>query len=92
MNGAPGVSPIIFSPLMLFFGIMFLYILLEKPIVDEETWNRAQEKLKEVRRLWACIPQNEYLLSGITCRKNYQGAKSTEWGNGEGKGFKDVGA
>lgn len=34
-------------------------------IVDGETWDKAQEKLKEARRLWAGLSKNEYLLSGI---------------------------
>lgn len=34
-------------------------------IVDAEVWNKAQQKLKEARRLWAGLSRNEYLLSGI---------------------------
>lgn len=34
-------------------------------IVDAETWNKAQQKLKEARRLWAGLSKNDYLLSGI---------------------------
>lgn len=38
------------------------------PIVDLEVWQRAQEKLKEARRLWSGWSKEEYLLSGIiTC-------------------------
>lgn len=34
-------------------------------LVDEETWNKARQKLKEARRLWAGLSKNNYLLSGI---------------------------
>lgn len=37
-------------------------------IVEPEVWHRAQEKLREARRLWAGWSRREYLLSGIiTC-------------------------
>lgn len=54
------------------------------PIVDRETWCRAQEKLKEARRLWAGKPQNKYLLSGIItcsdCGNTMTGLYTSWWG------------
>lgn len=54
------------------------------PIIDEETWNRAQEKIREARRLWAGKPQAKYLLSGIItcsdCGNPMTGLRTTWWG------------
>ncbi|MCL6612375.1 MAG: recombinase family protein [Peptococcaceae bacterium] len=37
-------------------------------IIDDATWLRAQDKIKEARRLWAGKGKHDYLLSGIiTC-------------------------
>lgn len=37
-------------------------------IIDRETWDKAQEKIKAARRLWSGWSREEYLLSGlITC-------------------------
>ena len=52
-------------------------------LVDEETWNKAQQKLKEARRLWAGRSQNDYLLSGIIscsdCGNTMTGVYMTWW-------------
>lgn len=34
-------------------------------IIDRETWDKAQEKIKEARRLWSGWTKHNYLLSGI---------------------------
>lgn len=52
-------------------------------IVDAETWNKAQQKLKEARRLWAGLSKNEYLLSGIIscseCGNTMTGVYTNWW-------------
>jgi len=56
-------------------------------IVDAETWNKAQQKLKEARRLWAGLSKNEYLLSGIIscsdCGNTMTGVFTNWWGKKE---------
>lgn len=55
------------------------------PIIDRETWERAQEKLKEARRLWAGRPLERYLLSGLVrcadCGGPMHGEKNNVWGH-----------
>jgi len=37
-------------------------------IIDAEIWDRAQQKMREARRMWAGLSKNDYLLSGmISC-------------------------
>ncbi|MDF9409489.1 MAG: Transposon gamma-delta resolvase [Pelotomaculum sp. PtaB.Bin013] len=52
-------------------------------IVNGETWNKAQEKLKEARRLWAGLSKNEYLLSGLIscseCGNTMTGVYTNWW-------------
>ncbi|RPF49204.1 site-specific DNA recombinase [Thermodesulfitimonas autotrophica] len=53
-------------------------------IVDAATWERAQEKLREARRLWANRGRHDYLLSGIItcghCGKPMHGVYIAWWG------------
>lgn len=52
-------------------------------IVDAETWDKAQQKLREARRLWAGLSRNEYLLSGIIscseCGNTMTGVYTNWW-------------
>lgn len=52
-------------------------------IVNGETWDKAQQKLKEARRLWAGLSKNEYLLSGIIscseCGNTMTGVYTNWW-------------
>jgi site-specific DNA recombinase len=54
-------------------------------IINKEIWDKAQEKLREARRLWAGKPQNQYLLSGIItcsdCGNTMTGVCTKWWGN-----------
>jgi len=56
-------------------------------IVDTETWDKAQQKLKEVRRLWAGRSKKKYLLSGIItcsdCGNTMTGVYTNWWGKKE---------
>jgi len=53
-------------------------------IVDPNTWDKAQEKLKEARRLWAGKSQQGYLLSGLVncadCGNTMTGVYAKWWG------------
>jgi site-specific DNA recombinase len=53
-------------------------------IVDAATWEKAQEKLREARRLWANKGRHEYLLSGIVtcadCGTSMCGHHAKWWG------------
>ncbi|SHE60102.1 site-specific DNA recombinase [Desulforamulus putei DSM 12395] len=57
------------------------------PIIDENTFYRAQEKLKEVRRLYAGKQKHGYLLSGLItcadCGNTMTGAYARWWGKRE---------
>jgi len=52
-------------------------------IIDAETWNKAQQKLKDARRLWAGLSKNEYLLSGLVscseCGNTMTGVYTNWW-------------
>lgn len=54
------------------------------PIVETTLWEKAQDKLKEARRLWAGQGRNEYLLSGLItcgdCGNTMCGIFTTWWG------------
>jgi len=56
-------------------------------IIPRETWERAQEKLAEARRLWAGRPKERYLLSGLVacrdCGGRMHGSKFNVWGRRE---------
>ncbi|MEW5763287.1 MAG: recombinase family protein [Bacillota bacterium] len=56
-------------------------------IVDAATWEKAQEKLREARRLWANKGRHEYLLSGIVtcaeCGTAMHGCYAKWWGRRE---------
>jgi site-specific DNA recombinase len=56
-------------------------------IVDIETWDKAQQKLKEVRRLWSGRSKKNYLLSGIItcsdCGNTMTGVYTNWWGKKE---------
>lgn len=56
-------------------------------IVDEATWFKAQEKLREARRLWAGRSRQDYLLSGIIscsdCGQTMTGVYAKWWGKKE---------
>lgn len=56
-------------------------------IVDKETWEKAQEKLRKARRLWAGKGKQEYLLSGIIscsdCGQTMTGVYTKWWGKKE---------
>lgn len=56
-------------------------------IVDIETWDKAQRKLKEVRRLWSGRSKKNYLLSGIItcfdCNNTMTGVYTNWWGKKE---------
>lgn len=53
-------------------------------LVAELVWERAQQKLKEARRLWAGKGKHEYLLSGIItcaeCGNTMTGIYANWWG------------
>jgi len=53
-------------------------------IVDEATWCKAREKMREARRLWAGKGRQEYLLSGIItcadCGCTMTGVYARHWG------------
>lgn len=53
-------------------------------IIDADTWDKAQEKLKEARRLWAGKSQQDYLLSGLVtcadCGNTMTGVYAKWWG------------
>lgn len=53
-------------------------------LVDEMVWEKAQQKLKEARRLWAGKGKHEYLLSGIItcveCGNTMTGIYANRWG------------
>jgi len=57
------------------------------PIVDNTLWEKAQEKLKEARRLWAGRGRHDYLLSGLLtcgdCGNSMTGVYSQWWGVAE---------
>jgi len=59
------VRQILKNPVYIGFWQYKEYSIPVPEIVDAETWNKAQQKLKEARRLWAGMSKNEYLLSGI---------------------------
>ncbi|MBE3581131.1 MAG: recombinase family protein [Thermoanaerobacteraceae bacterium] len=54
------------------------------PIIDAALWAKAQEKLKEARRLWAGKGRHNYLLSGLItcgdCGNSMTGVYSQWWG------------
>lgn len=54
-------------------------------IIDEETWTRAQDKLKEARRLWSNQSRSNYLVSGIIscmdCGNTMTGVYASWWGD-----------
>lgn len=54
------------------------------PIIDTTLWEKAQEKLKEARRLWAGKGRHNYLLSGLItcadCGNSMTGVYSKWWG------------
>ncbi|MDN5346847.1 MAG: site-specific recombinase [Clostridia bacterium] len=54
------------------------------PIIEPALWKKAQEKLKEARRLWAGRSRYNYLLSGLItcadCGNSMTGAYSKWWG------------
>ena len=56
-------------------------------IVDAALWERAQDKLKEARRLWAGKGRKQYLLSGILtcadCGNPMVGTYTKWWGRKE---------
>ncbi|MCL5058790.1 MAG: recombinase family protein [Actinobacteria bacterium] len=56
-------------------------------ILDPATWEKAREKLKEARRLWAGKSKNEYLLSGLVscsdCGNTMTGINAKWWGKRE---------
>lgn len=56
-------------------------------IVDESIWDKAQERLKEARRLWAGNGIHNYLLSGLVtcadCGNTMTGAYTKWWGKRE---------
>lgn len=51
-------------------------------LVDKETWDKAQEKIQHIRRLWSGWSKEKYLLSGLVtctdCGNNMHGALKTE--------------
>jgi site-specific DNA recombinase len=52
------------------------------PIVDCETWEKAQEKINSIRRLWSKKGRRKYLLSGLlTCDDcgNTMGGSYINW-------------
>lgn len=52
-------------------------------VIDRETFDRAQEKLAEMRRLYAGRPRHRYLLSGLVtcdCGRPMHGERSNVWG------------
>ncbi len=57
------------------------------PIVDPVTWEKAQEKLREIRRLWTKQGRRKYLLSGLLtcadCGNTMGGAYIRWWGVAE---------
>lgn len=57
------------------------------PIIEQNLWDRANEKLKEARRLWAGLSRETYLLSGIltcqACGNPLYGTRVTWWGRKE---------
>lgn len=54
------------------------------PIVDQETWEKAQEKILSIRRFWSKKGSRKYLLSGLLtcsdCGKTMGGAYIRWWG------------
>lgn len=54
------------------------------PIIDRQTWDKAQVLLKESKRLWAKRGKQQYLLSGIItcsdCGTPMGGAYKSNWG------------
>ncbi|GAF27395.1 site-specific recombinases, DNA invertase Pin homologs [Moorella thermoacetica Y72] len=53
-------------------------------IIEPHTWDKAQEKLREARRLWAGKSQQDYLLSGLVtcadCGNTMTGVYAKWWG------------
>lgn len=53
-------------------------------IIDEETFNKAQEKLANIRRQWSGWSKEKYLLSGLVsctnCGNTMHGWVKKEWG------------
>lgn len=56
-------------------------------IIDACTWDRAQEKLQEIRRLWSKKGRHKYLLSGLLtcadCGNTMGGSFIKWWGTGK---------
>jgi len=54
------------------------------PIVDRETWEKAQEKISSIRRFWSKRGRRKYLLSGLLtcddCGNTMGGAYISWWG------------
>ncbi len=54
------------------------------PIIDVETFEHAQNMIKESRRRWAKRPKHNYLLSGLircgNCNNTMVGTRTTNWG------------
>lgn len=55
------------------------------PLVDRETWEKSQEKVRSARRFWSGWAREEYLLSGLIsctdCGNTMHGMTKT-WRNG----------